>query len=115
MVTKNQPKKVWVDNGTDFAREFKNLCKAEGIQTKSSMSETRAAFAESTKRYLINIPYRYTEDKGYKYIYSLSLYVTALNSWKNCSVDLIPKKITNSDLVNILHCKPIGENRKPKF
>ena len=27
----NRPKKVWVDKGIEFAGEFKNLCKAEGI------------------------------------------------------------------------------------
>ena len=28
---KNQPKKIWVDKGTEFAGEWKNLCKADGI------------------------------------------------------------------------------------
>ena len=32
MITKkNRPKNIWVDKGTDFAGEFKKLCKAEGI------------------------------------------------------------------------------------
>ena len=32
-ITKQKrPKKVWVDEGTEFARDFKKLCKAEGIQ-----------------------------------------------------------------------------------
>ena len=32
MITKkNRRKKVWVDKGTEFAGEFKKLCKAEGI------------------------------------------------------------------------------------
>ena len=49
MITKkNRPKKVWVDKGTEFAGEFKKLCKAEGIQILSAMSETKAAFAERT-------------------------------------------------------------------
>ena len=31
MITKmNRPEKVWVDKGTEFAREFKKICKAEG-------------------------------------------------------------------------------------
>ena len=29
---KNQPKRIWVDKGTEFAGEFKKFCKAEGIQ-----------------------------------------------------------------------------------
>ena len=53
MITKkNRPRKVWVDKGTEFAGEFKKLCKAEGIQIYSTMSETKAALAERIKRSL---------------------------------------------------------------
>ena len=38
MITKkNRPKKIWADKGTEFAGEFKKLCKAEGIQIYSTM------------------------------------------------------------------------------
>ena len=66
---KNRPKKFWVEEGTEFAGELKKLCKAEGIQIYSTMSETKAAFAERTIRSLKNILYRYMEDNGYKYIH----------------------------------------------
>ena len=46
------PGKICVDKGTEFAGEFKKLCKAEGIQIYSTMSETKAAFAERTIRSL---------------------------------------------------------------
>ena len=50
MITKkNLPKKIWVDKGTEFAGEFKKLCKAEGTQICSSISETKAA--------LLNVQY----------------------------------------------------------
>ena len=92
MITKkNRPKKIWVDKGTDFAREFKKLCKAEGIQINNTMSETKAAFAERTMRSLKNILYRYMEDNGYKYIHKLTHFVRTLNFRRNCSIDLIPK------------------------
>ena len=49
MVTeKNPPKKIWVDKGTEFAREFKKLCEAEGIKLYCTMSETNAAFHHCT-------------------------------------------------------------------
>ena len=48
MITKNNRPKKWVDKRTEFAGEFKKLCKAERIQIYSSMSETKAAFAERT-------------------------------------------------------------------
>ena len=65
MITKsNRPKKVWVDKGTEFARAFKKFCTAEGVQVYSTMSETKAAYADSTIRSLKNILYRYMEDFG---------------------------------------------------
>ena len=67
MITKkNRPKKVWVDQGTEFAGELKKFCSAEGIETYSTMSETKVAFGERTIRSLKNILYRYMEDYGHK-------------------------------------------------
>ena len=46
MITKkNLPREIWVDKGTEIAGEFQKLCKAEGIQIYSTLSETKAAFA----------------------------------------------------------------------
>ena len=111
----NRPKKVWVDKGTEFAGEFEKLCKAEGTQIYSTMSETKAAFAERTIRSLKNILYRYMEDNGYKYIHKLNQFVTTLNCSRNCSIDLIPKNVKNSDFLSILYSKPLREFRKPQF
>ena len=59
MITqKNRPKKIWVDKGTEFPGAFKKFCVAEGIQVYSTMSETKAAFAERTIRSMKNIFYR---------------------------------------------------------
>ena len=56
MITKkNRPKKSWVDQGIELAGEFKKFCNAEGIEIYSTMSETKAAFAERTTRSLKNI------------------------------------------------------------
>ena len=55
------------------------------------MSETKAAFAERTIRYLKNILYRYMEDNGYKYVHNLTQFVTTRNSPRNCSKDLVPQ------------------------
>ena len=116
MITKkNRPKKNWVDKETKIAVEFKKLCKAEGIQIYSTKSETKAAFAERTIRSLKNILYRYMEDNGYNYIHKLTQFVTTLNSRRNCSIDLIPKNVKNSDFLSILYSKPLREFTKPKF
>ena len=53
MITrKNRPKKIWVDQGTEFAGKLKKFCSAEAIEIYSTMSETKAAFAERTIRSL---------------------------------------------------------------
>ena len=63
MITKkNRPKKIWVDQGTEFAGEFKKLCSAGGIENYPTKSETKAAFAERTIRSIKNILYRYMEE-----------------------------------------------------
>ena len=61
---KNRPKKIWVGQGTEFAGEFKKFCSIEGIKIYSTMSETKAAFAERTIRSAKKILYRYMEDYG---------------------------------------------------
>ena len=112
---KNRPKKNCADKGIEVAGELKTLCKAEGIQFYSTMSETKAAFAERTIRSLKNILYRCMEDNGYKYIHKLTQFVTTLNSRRSCSIDLIPKNVRNSNFLSILYSKPLREIRKPMF
>ena len=65
MITKTyRPKKVWVDKGTELAGAFEKFCAVEGIQVYTTMSETKAAFAERRMPWLKNILYRYMEDYG---------------------------------------------------
>ena len=116
MITKkNRSKKIWVDKGTEFAGAFKKFCTAEGIQVYSTMSETKAAFAERTIRSLKNILYRYMEDFGYKYIHKLPQFIATLNSRRNSSIDMIPNTVKNCDFVSILYSKHLREFKKPAF
>ena len=112
---KKLSQKIWVDKGTENAGEFKKLCKAEEIQIYSTMSEIKAAFADRTIRPLKHKLYRHMEDNGYKYIHKLNQFVTTLNLRRNCSIDLIPKNVKNSDFLSILYSKPLREFRKPQF
>ena len=41
-----QPKKVWVDKGTEFKGEFKKLCTKREIIKSITHSEEKSAFAE---------------------------------------------------------------------
>ena len=96
MISKrNQPKKIWVDKGTEFAGAFEKFCAAEGIQVYFTMSETKAVFAEPTMRSLKNILYRYMEDFGYKYIHKPPQFITTLNWRPNSSIDMRPNTVKN--------------------
>ena len=116
MITKkNRPKKIWVDQGTESAGDFKNFCNAEGIHVYSTMSETKATFAERTIRSLKNILYRYMDEHGYKYIHKLSQFVKILNSRKTRTINVIPIKVKNSDFKSVLYGQPIREFTPPKL
>ena len=43
---KNTPEKLRVDKGTEYGGIFKKFCKEKSIEVYSTMSETKAAFAE---------------------------------------------------------------------
>ena len=116
MITKkNRPKKIWVDKGTEFAGALKKFCAAEGIQVYSTMSETKAAFAERTIRSLKNTLYRYMEDFGYKYTHKLPQFITTLNSRRNSSIDMRPNTVKNCDFMSIFYSKPLRQFKKPAF
>ena len=116
MITnKNRPKKIWVDKGTEFAGAFKKFCAAEGIQVYSTMSETKAAFAERTIRSLRNILYRYMEDFVYKYMHKLPQFITTLNSRRSSSKDMRPNTVKICDFMSILYSKALRKFKKPAF
>ena len=116
MITKkNRPINIWVDQGTESAEEFEKFCCAEGIESYSTMSETKAALAKRTIRPLRNILYRYTEDYGYKYFHKLPQFIATMNSRNIRSIDMKPNHVQNSDFMSILYSKPLREYKKPKF
>ena len=77
MITKmNRPKKVWIDKGIEFAGVFEKFCTAEEIQVYSTMSETKAAFAERTTRSLkkiFTVTWRILDKSKYTSYLNLSL------------------------------------------
>ena len=115
LTRRNRPKTTWVDKGTELAGAFEKFCAAEGIQVYSSMSETKAAFAERTIRSLKNILYRYMEDFGYRYVHKLPQFITTLNSRPNSLIDMRPNIVKNCDFISILYSKPLREFKRPTF
>ena len=75
MITKrNRPIKIWVDKGTDIAGAFKKFCAAVGIQVYSTMSETKAAFAERTiRKKLFTVTWKIFDTSIYTNYLNLSL------------------------------------------
>ena len=116
MITKkSQYREFWVEKGTEFDGEFKKLCKPDGIQFYCTMNETIAAFAERTIRSLKNLFYRYMKEHGYTYIHKLCQFVTALNSRNNCSINLIPTNIKNSDICPFCTASYCENIKKPNL
>ena len=58
IIKTNRPNRICAEKGTEFAGEFKKICKAEEIQNYFTMSEAKAAINERTKRSRKNILYR---------------------------------------------------------
>ena len=91
------------------------FCSTEGIVIHTTMSETKAAFAERTIRSLKNSLYRYMEDYGYEYIHKLPHFIVTMTSSNNRSIESKPNHVKNSDFMSILYSKPLREYKKPKF
>ena len=103
MITTKQPKKVWVDKGTEFKGSFEALCKKKGINISSTESEKKSAFAERNIRSLKYLIYKYLEDNWtYSYIDKLQDFVNAINSRINCVTNLAPKKVTKKDVPRLI-------------
>ena len=72
MIRKKKQRKNLVRRVEKIAGECKKLCKAHVMQLSSTRSDIKAAFDECTLKSLKNLPYRYLEDYGYKYIHKLT-------------------------------------------
>ena len=95
MITTKQPKKVWVDKGTEFKGFFEALCKKKDINTYSTESEKKSAFVERNNRSFKNLIYKYLEDEWtYSYIDKMQDYVNAFNSRTNRVTKLAPIEVT---------------------
>ena len=99
---KNTPEKLWVDKRTDYGGTFKNFCKEKDIEVYSSMSETKAAFAERAIQSFKHIIYRYIEDHGENFVPKLQQIVSTLNCRKNRSIGKFPREVKNCDFLSII-------------
>ena len=112
---KNTPEKLWVDKGTEYGGIFKKFCKEKSNEVYSTMSETKAAFAERAIQSLKHIIYRYIEDHGEKFINKLAQFVSTMNCRINRSIGNSPRDVKNTDFLSILYNKPLTRYKKLKF
>ena len=117
MIKHKQPKKVWVDDGTEFLGAFKALCNNRGIHLYSTFSEKKSAFAERNIRSLKKILYRYLEEKWtYSYLDKLDSFVKTINSRVNRTINLAPNKVTKKDVPRLVSLiANTTYSQKPKF
>ena len=113
---KNTPEKLWVDTGTGYGgTSFKKFCKEKSIEVYSTMSETKAAFAERAIQSLKHNIYRYIEGHGEKFINKLPQFVSTMNCRINRSIGKSPRDVKNTDFLSILYNKPLTRCKKLKF
>ena len=99
----------------EYGGTFKKLCKEKSIEVYSTMSETKAAFAERAIQSLKHIICRYIEDHGEKFINKLPQFVSTMNCSINRSIGKSPREVKNTDFLSILHNKPLTMYKKLKF
>ena len=119
MIKQKQPKKIWVDAGTEFKGNFKTLCRRRNIEIYHTFSEKKSAFAERNIRSLKNIIYKYLEEKWiYSYISQLKNFVQTINSRVNRVTEIAPNKVTKKDVPYLLSINTIASEKlvsRPKF
>ena len=119
MIKTKQPKKVWVDKGTEFKGEFEKLCTKREIIKYNTHSEKKSAFAERNIRSLKSIMYKYLEfEWTYSYIEKLQSFVQTINSRVNRVTKLAPNKVTRKHvpaLVSLIANSSSKLVQKPKF
>ena len=79
------------------------------------MGDTKDAFAERTIRSLKKLLYRYMEDYSYKYIHKMTPFAALLNFIGNCSIDLIPKSVKDSNFLSILYSNHYENLKDPSL
>ena len=119
MIKKSKPKKVWSDKGTEFKGAFKRFCESKNIETYSTHSEAKSAFAERNIRSLKNIIYKHLENKwSNHYIKELQSFVQTINSRVNRMMGLSPNEISKRHVPKLISLQAERSSelvRKPRF
>lgn len=104
---RGKPRKIWVDEGTEFLGKFKEFCIEEDITIYSTFSETKSAIAERYIRTFKNELYKYLEERSstkkrslrstkhsHRYVDDLQEIVDVINSRVNRAILMAPAMVT---------------------
>ena len=115
MLNTTKPRKIRVDDGTEFEASFKRYCKEVDITIYHTFSDTKAAYAERAIRSLKSIIYRYLEEhETSKYVNQLQSFVKTMNSRVNRSINMAPKDFTNTDALLVI-LETLKSAKKPRY
>ena len=91
----SKPKKLWVDNGSEFYNKiFKKWLNDNNIEMYSTFNEGKAVVIERFNRILKNKMFKYFTANGtYKYIDILSSLINEYNNKKHSSTKLSPNEL----------------------
>ena len=99
MIKNKQPKKVWVDAGTEFKGSSSTLCQKNENEVYKPFSKKKSTFADRNIRSLKNLLDNYLEDKWTNsYLNQLQSFVQTINSRVNKVTKLAPHKVANKDV-----------------
>ena len=94
-ITTKKPKKLWVDNGSEFYNKiFKKWLNDNNIEMYSTFNEGKAVVIERFNRTLKNKMFKYFTANGiYKYIDILPSLINEYNNKKHSSTKLSPNEL----------------------
>ena len=109
------PEKIWADQGKEFAGNFSQFCKKNGIEIYYTRSE-KSAVAERYNRTLKSIICRYLhEHETNRYIDQLGKFVSIIKNRINRRTKLAPKTVSQKDVPNLVSLCNTVPPQRPKF
>ena len=94
---KKNPAKLGVEKRTEYGGTFGKTCREKNIAVWSTISETKAAFAERAIQSLKHLIYRYIGDHGEKTLPKLQQLVSTRNCPKYQSTGKSPSYVKKYD------------------
>ena len=113
--SKSYPEKVWADQSKEFAGNFSQFCKKNGIGIYYTRSE-KSAVAERYIRTLKSIICRYLhEHETNRYIDQLGKFVSIINNRINRMTKLAPITVSQKDVPYLVSLCNTVPPQRPKF